>query len=253
MRRVKTRIKVGHDTRIAPLCYTLCFYGISNPMITLEIAVTELEDAVSAELGGADSIELSIDLHRDGLTPPFSLIDEVCDVVLIDVHVIIRPHDRDFIYTPDEIKTILTDARSINGTNVKGIVFGAHLPDGRLDVDLIKRVRDTTPDLTFTLHRALDSCTNSEESLDALQGTIDRALTSGPAKTAWEGRAGLKKWVDAFGTKINFIAAGSVTLAQLPALVTETGVSGIHCGSAARINGEVSWEQVKRLKTAMSS
>ncbi|MEQ8676008.1 MAG: copper homeostasis protein CutC [Aggregatilineales bacterium] len=222
-------------------------------MTTLEIAVTELEDASASALGEADSVELSIDLHRDGLTPPMPLVHEVRHQVAIDVHVIIRPHDRDFIYTPDEIEGILSTAHTLNETTITGIVFGAHLPDSRFDVDLVKRVRDAAPNLQFTLHRALDSCRNPEEALDALQGTIDRALTSGPAKTAWEGRAGLKKWVDAFGTKIDFIAAGSVTLAQLPALVTETGVSGIHCGSAARINGEVSWEQVKRLKTAMSS
>lgn len=222
-------------------------------MPTLEIAITDTHSAIVAQQGGADSVELSIDLQRDGLTPPLYLIKSVRTAVSIPVHVIIRPHDRDFVYLPNEVALILRQAREIAATGVDGIVFGAHLPDGSMDTDLISRVRETAPNLQFTLHRALDTCVAPESALKVLGNTINRALTSGPAATAWEGREDLYDWVRKFDAKIDFIAAGSITLEQLPELITSTNVSGVHCGSAARVNGEVNVEAVRLLKAALKT
>jgi copper homeostasis protein len=217
-------------------------------MTTLEIAIETLEDAIAAEQGGANSVEVSRDLAHDGLTPSLALVRQIGEAVSIDVHVIVRPHARDFIYTPDELTTILEETAALIELGVTGIVFGAQTAQGTLDVPMIRQVAEAAASVQFTLHRAIDSAQQPQEALDALNGSLDRVLTSGPASTAWEGREGLRAWQQRFGDQMAFIAAGSIRADMLPELVTYTGVSGVHVGSAAREGGIVTVEKVAQLR-----
>lgn len=217
-------------------------------MTTLEVAIEAVAEAITAEKGGANSVEVSQDLAHDGLTPSIALIEQIREAVSIDVHVIVRPHDRDFVYTPDELETILADTAALVAVGVTGIVFGAQTSSGELDVPMIKQVAAVAGPATFTLHRAIDSARQPTEGLGALSGTLDRVLTSGPAATAWAGREGLKAWQQQFGQKMAFIAAGSIRAEMVPQIIKETGVSGIHVGSAARKHGIVTIEKVAQLR-----
>lgn len=217
-------------------------------MTTLEIAVTTLEDAIAAQEGGADSIELSVELERDGLTPPMDLVQAVQDTLTIEVHVIVRPHDRDFVYSEEEMVSILADTQKMVQAGVDGIVFGAQTSEGKLDIPAIRAVVNATKPLVFTLHRAIDSSNQPESALEQLQHVIDRVLTSGPAANAWDGRQGLCEWQQRFGDYVKFIAAGGVKANMLPDLVTISGVSGIHVGSGAKENGVVTAAKVREIK-----
>jgi copper homeostasis protein len=216
-------------------------------MVKLEIAVTTLEDAIRAEKGGANSVELSVDLARDGLTPPIELMKAVREAVKIDLHVMVRPHDRDFVYQGEEIDLILAQAKQFAEMGVTGIVFGAHHEDGTLDVELIKQIAEVAGDCQVTLHRAIDSCSNPEVGLEAVVGVVDRVLTSGPAATVWEGRFGLRDWVEKFGNQFSFVAAGSIKLETIQEIAAFTGVHECHSSSAARTDGEVDVEKVRGL------
>ena len=130
-------------------------------MTRLEIAVTSIQDALHAEQGGADSIEISVDLANDGLTPPYTMVEEICKQAQLDVHAIVRPTARDFIYTETEQQQIFEDIEKFKQIpNLKGIVFGAQTSDGKLDISLIKDVVHKADALIVTVHRALDTCTN---------------------------------------------------------------------------------------------
>ena len=222
-------------------------------MTTLEIAVTTLEDAITAERGGADSIEISIELERGGLTPPLALVEQIVDALTIDVHVIVRPHDRDFDYTQDEFRQILADTEKLAALDVAGIVFGAHHPDRRMNTDLLQQVVEAASGKQVTVHRALDSCTDHLEALHKIADMTNRVLTSGPAETAWQGRYVLRKWQEQFGNQIDFIAAGSIRVNMLPELVVSTGVSGIHVGSAAKRSGKVDVALVRELRSWLTA
>jgi len=76
-------------------------------------------------------------------------------------------------------------------------------------------------------------------------------LTAGPAKNAWDGRAGLERWVARFGKQIEFVASGGLTLQQLPQLQHTTRAHAYHVGSAARTNGVVDVEKVRALKAML--
>lgn len=216
-------------------------------MVKLEIAVTTLEDAVRAAAGGVNSVELSYDLARDGLTPSIDLVKAVQDAIDVDLHVMVRPHDRDFVYVGDEIDLILEQAQIFSEIGVTGIVFGAQKAHGELDVDLIKRVAEVVKNAQVTVHRAIDLCVNPEAGLTELKGIVDRVLTSGPARSAWEGREGLKEWLSQFGEVFRFVAAGSITLETIREIASYTGVQECHSSSAARTNGVVDAEKVQQL------
>jgi copper homeostasis protein len=68
--------------------------------LTLEVIATGVADAVAAEQGGADRIELVADLARGGMTPPLAVVESVLDRVGIPVRVMLRETERHDIVEP---------------------------------------------------------------------------------------------------------------------------------------------------------
>ncbi len=220
----------------------------SKVMTTLEIAVTTVEEAVSAAAGGAESIELSYDLAVGGLTPEHVVIQAVRDAVSIPVYVILRPHAESFMYTKEQVDEILTDIPVVQRIGVDGVVFGAVNATNAIDVLLMKQIVEAAKPLPVTLHRALDGSREPEKALESLVGIVPRMLTSGPAETAWAGRDGLKQWIEGFGEQYQFVSAGSLTREQLTDYIQWVKPDTVHLGSAARTNGLVDAEKVRQLK-----
>lgn len=216
-------------------------------MAYLEIAAVTLKDAINAESGGADSIEISRDLAAGGLTPAFELVREIREAVKINIQVIVRPHARDFVYTPGEVAKILADTRTLAQMPIQGVVFGAVEANGQLDIGLIRRVAAATP-LPVTVHRALDGSSHPDKALRELRGVVPRVLTSGPAATAWEGRDTLWWWVAEFGDHFSFVPSGGLKMEQLAEFVALVGAPEYHLGGAARTNGVVDVTKVAQLK-----
>jgi copper homeostasis protein len=220
-------------------------------MPKLEIAIETLDHAIAAQDGGADSIEISRDLHLDGLTPDLDLVRQIRDAVQIAVHVIIRPTERDFVYTQREVDTILDHARTLAQTGINGVVFGALTPEHRLDLTLIERVAQAAAPLPLTVHRALDFSLAPEQALERVIGIAPRVLTAGPASTAWEARSTLANWVSRFGNHLEFVVAGSLKLEQLAEMQTVVRAPAYHFGSAARSGSSVDVSKVRALGVAL--
>jgi copper homeostasis protein len=214
----------------------------------LEIAVTSFEDAIHAQEGGADSIEISINLVVGGLTPPLDLVRRVRDAVSLDVHVIVRPHARDFVYTPVEIEQILHDTRALAKIGIDSVVFGAQSPDGRLNIDLIKEVKQAADSVSITVHRAIDESVEPEAALEALKPVVTRILTSGPAPNTWDGRDGLRRWVADFGDDFSFVASGGLKADFLSDYITYVRAQEYHFGGAARTDEKVDSAKVQQLR-----
>ena len=217
-------------------------------MAKLEIAAVTFDDAIYAQDGGADSIEISHDLSVGGLTPSFDLVRRIRDALTIDVNVMVRPHARDFTYTDREIGRILDDATRMAQTGINGVVFGALTPENRLDLALIARVAQASAPLPVTVHRALDFSDDPEGALASLIGIAPRVLTSGPAATAWEGRAALAQWVGAFGHQLSFVVSGGLKAEQIPEMLATVRAQEYHFGSAARTNGVIEVDKVRGLR-----
>ena len=81
----------------------------SRPL--LETAALSLADALAAEQGGADRIELCVSRVEGAITPSAGLITTVCRAVSKDVHVMVRPRGGNFVYNATELATMLEDIR----------------------------------------------------------------------------------------------------------------------------------------------
>ncbi len=215
-------------------------------MPKLEIACETFDDALQAQDGGADSIEISRDLSVGGLTPSFELVRRIRDALHIDVNVIVRPHARDFVYTEHEMEGILDDAHRLAQTGINGVVFGALTAENRLDVGLVARVAQACAPLT--VHRALDVSDEPERALAGIIGIASRVLTSGPAATAWEGRKTLAQWVSDYGDRLSFVAAGGLKAEQVAEMRATVRAQEYHFGSAARIGSGVHVDKVRELR-----
>ncbi|MBZ0301375.1 MAG: hypothetical protein K8J31_16630 [Anaerolineae bacterium] len=220
-------------------------------MPRLEIASTTLDDARNAQAGGADSIEISENLALDGLTPALDLVRRIRDAVTLDIYAIVRPHARNFIYTPAEMDTILADAQALAQIGLNGIVFGSWTPDQHLDIAAIRQVQQAA-NLPVTVHRALDTSQQPDAALTALRGIVPRVLTSGPAANAWEGRDDLCRWVTDFGRDFRFVAAGGLRLDHLADYAAQVQAHEYHFGSAARTNGTVDPSRVRQLRAILT-
>lgn len=219
----------------------------------LEIAAVSVEDAREAQAGGADSLELLRDLPRGGLTPPLELVRAARDAVTIPIHVMLRPHDKGFVYTRPEIDAMLAALETWKPVAIDGVVFGAQTADGRVDVALLREVTALAAPIPVTLHRALDFSVEPEQTLAALAGVVPRVLTAGPAPTAWEGRRVVRQWVAQFGTQFQFVSSGGLTLEQLTRFATEIGAAEAHVGGAARTQDAVDSLKVRALKAALNA
>lgn len=78
----------------------------------LEVIVCSVADALAAEAGGADRLELVRDLEVGGLTPPLELIQDVLRAVRIPVRVMLREQEDFFVRAPKKIERLCQLARS---------------------------------------------------------------------------------------------------------------------------------------------
>lgn len=220
------------------------------PMPDLEIIASSLQDALTAAKAGADSLELCVALEQDGLTPPLETIKAIRDAVDLPLNVLLRPHARTFAYTEAEVETMWQQMEAFKAIGINTLVFAAESSKGILDIPLIKRFAQEIP---LTLHRAIDQCHYPETALETLKGYLPRVLSSGTAKSAWEGRARLRAWQDTYGQDFRFAIASQVSVDNIAGLVKATGAPEYHVGSAARHEGKVDAAKVRALKAALEA
>lgn len=222
-------------------------------MYRLEVIATTLDEAITAQAGGADSIELCVDLAVGGLTPPLDLARAVRDAVSIDLNLMLRPHARSFYYSPHDIDLILRHAEFAAQIGVTSLVFGALTSNNEVDVALTRQVKAAARGLKLTFHRALDEAVDPARGIEALAGTVERLLCSGGAANIWDGRVRMGAWVRRYGSTFSFACAGGVTLANLPELIRVTTAPEYHVGGAARSAGTVDLLKVLALTEIIHS
>jgi copper homeostasis protein len=102
--------------------------------VQLEICCGSLEDAVEAEAGGADRVELCSALFLGGLTPSFGALVEAKARLAIPVIFMARPRGGGFCYTAVEMAAMERDAEMAVAQGADGVVFGILEADGRIDL-----------------------------------------------------------------------------------------------------------------------
>ena len=157
-------------------------------MPILEICAGSFSSAKAAQAGGAQRVELCSGLDEGGLTPSPGLIRAVRKIDNLKMHVLIRPRGGDFLYSDEEKQIIIDDIHFCVDEGVDGVVVGALLADGSIDLPFLESCMEAAREVAVTFHRAFDLCSNPFEALDAIaQRGCSRILTSGLASSAEQG------------------------------------------------------------------
>ncbi len=202
--------------------------GVCRPV--LEIAVQDPDGAAAAMAAGADRLELCTGLSTGGLTPSIGLVRAVVAAAGPGrVHVLVRPREGGFVYSPAEVDVMVRDVLALAATpGVGGVVIGALLHGGTLDVAATVRMVAAAGKLEVTFHRAIDVCPNP---LDVLDGLLDlgvtRVLTSGGAARSIDGLDMIAAMAARAGERLQIQAGGGVRAEDIPALV-KAGAAAVH-------------------------
>lgn len=199
--------------------------------IETEICCGSYYDAVQAEQGGADRIELNSALYMGGLTPSAGSLQLVKQHTGLIVLTMIRPRGGGFCYDETDFAQILYEAKELLKHGADGIVFGCLKADGTIDeqqsTQLIELAHAAGRKAVF--HRAFD-CTPDPyaaiETLIALKA--DRILTSGQFPKAMEGADLLKALQHSYGNQIELLAGSGLHADNVKQFIEKTGIQQVH-------------------------
>lgn len=236
--------------------------------MTLEVCVDTAEGLAQAVAGGADRIELCAALAVGGLTPSAGLIALAagCGVPVVAM---IRPRAGDFVWSEAEVGMMEAEIAAVREAGLAGVVLGASLPDGRLDLPVLRRLvaaargvegdrflqRNRTgafegSDSEFSkipgafelvLHRCIDLTPDMGEALEEAVGLgFHRILTSGGETTAEAGAAQIAALVRQAAGRITVMPGSGVNPGNA-AMLKGLGITEIHgsCSTAVPVTGRV--------------
>jgi copper homeostasis protein len=197
--------------------------------ILVEICCGSLEDALEAEQGGADRVELCSALFLGGLTPSLGTIMEAKARLKIPIMVMIRPRGGGFCYTKSEMAVMERDTVLAAEQGAEGMVFGILYADGGIDEERCARMRKLIGDRQAVFHRAFDVTPDPFRSLDQLVALgFTRVLTSGQEDTVLEGAHLIKRLIEYAGDRIEVLPGGGIKPLSLRQVVESTGCKQVH-------------------------
>jgi copper homeostasis protein len=197
--------------------------------VLLEVCCGSLDDAIEAERGGADRVEICSCLFFGGLTPSIGSVIEAKKRLKIPVIVMVRPRGGGFCYTEPEFAAMQRDAESALAHGADGIVFGILNPDGTVDLDRNRRLREIAAGKQTVFHRAIDV---TPDPFVALEQLIDlgftRVLTSGQQPSVPEGLDLIQRLVERAGDRITVMPGGGIRPHAVADVIAKTGCKEIH-------------------------
>ncbi|HLH04520.1 MAG TPA: copper homeostasis protein CutC [Bryobacteraceae bacterium] len=222
----------------------------------LEVIVTSPAEAIEAEAGGADRLELVRDLAHGGLTPDFEVVSAVLDAVRIPVRVMLRESATMSVRNGQELQRLQSAASHFAQLPLDGIVLG-FIRDGAIDQSALESVLRCAPECRFTFHRAFEELPNAELALAELKRfpRIDRILTSGGHGDWSRRKARLLALQGAASPEISLMVGAGLSGDVLRDLARTPELREIHVGRAARaqhsVAGTVERGLVERLRNIL--
>ena len=223
----------------------------------LEVIATSLEDAIAAQRGGADRLELVSAMQHDGLTPDLALTHRIRDAVAIPLRVMLRPH-AGFTIAPATLDALVSTARQLRAGGIDQFVFGFLTPDGSLDLPSLQTLAAAIAPARWTLHRAFDHTPDQAAAFAACAALpgLDRILTSGSPLGLDAGLETLRERAPWQTPALRWIAGGGLRVAHIPPLCA-AGIHELHTGRAVRHNhrwdAPIDERQLSLLKEALLS
>jgi copper homeostasis protein len=205
----------------------------------IEVCSCSVDAVMEAAAGGATRVELCSLLSCGGITPSAGLIRKACAACGqygLQLHVLIRPREGDFVYSESELQTMLEDVRFCSEAGVDGVVMGALTKEGTLDVDACRRLVEAAGTMHKTFHRAFDICTNPSETLEQIISLgFDRLLTSGQKPDALSGASLIASLVKQSAGRIIIMPGAGINPANIAEIQHLTGAAEFHSSARAPI------------------
>lgn len=223
----------------------------------LEVIVTSLEEALAAEAGGADRLELVQSLALGGLTPPPDLVRRIVDSVRIPVRVMVRSSDSMQLAAPDELECLTHAATQIAAAGASGLVFG-YVQQGRVDESALRALTSACPNLPITFHRAFEHVESPSAALEILANypQIDRVLVRVCSQPPGFTPRDLSSWSPSADGSLRFIAGIGLNRMLLALIPSQLPAADVHVGRLARDPetnfGSLSTLKVASLKSALA-
>ncbi|MFI9506747.1 copper homeostasis protein CutC [Nocardia sp. NPDC052566] len=225
----------------------------------LEIIALDTKDAVAAQAGGADRLELVADIAADGLTPSVATLRSVLAAVDIPVRVMLRDQAG---FAPADLDRLRRDAVALREAGASEFVLGFLTADGTLDSGACKALLTELDGCRWTCHRAVDNAGDIARAWsDAAELGCDTILSAGSADgidagwdlliraAAWEPfhaathlpanarlSAPAREISARTAAPVSLLVGGGLRLAHIPPL-RDAGVRAFHTGSAVRTGG----------------
>ncbi|WLW54125.1 copper homeostasis protein CutC [Streptomyces sp. YU58] len=201
----------------------------------LEVIALTPEDAVAAQAGGADRLELVTDMAADGLTPPVATFTAIRSAVDISLRVMLRLSDG---FAAGDVDRLVRVAQEMRAAGAEEFVLGFLDADGSVDLAAVERVVEVLDGSRWTFHRALDHAADRDalrKQLADLPG-LDTYLTAGSPAGVDTGLNTLLAEAGRYEQQL--LVGGGLRLEHVPVL-RAAGIDAFHIGGAARPEG---WE-----------
>ncbi|WP_067183353.1 copper homeostasis protein CutC [Microtetraspora niveoalba] len=199
----------------------------------LEVIALDVRDAVAAEEGGADRLEVVSDMASGGLTPSAEVVAAIAGACSLPQMVMLRGN-AGFATTGEELDRLREEARALAEAGAGGFVFGFLTADGAVDMEATEALIHAVAPLPWTFHRAVDNAADVRAAWRAVRllPNLATVLTSGSPAGVGEGLPVLRERTDAGDGEI-ILAGGGLKQEHVPVLA-ERGVRAFHVGSAVR-------------------
>jgi copper homeostasis protein len=197
--------------------------------VLLEVPVASVEDALAAQQGGADRLELCAALALGGLTPSLGTLIEVKAAVALPVCVMMRPRPGGFAYGGADFQVMQRDVDLALEHGADAIVFGILTADGRVDGDRCLRLLRQVGDRPAVFHRAFDVTPDPFEALTRLiELGFRRVMTSGQEENAYNGTDLIAEMIRRSAGRIEVLPAGGINRFTIADVIARTGCDQVH-------------------------
>lgn len=194
-----------------------------RPQIYIEVCCGSVQSIINAQAGGAQRVELCQNLEAGGTTPSAGEILVARKSLSIDLNVLVRPRDGDFLYSEHELEIIRHDILFCKNAGVNGVVIGFLTKEGEIDQLLMTEMIQLSRPMSVTFHRAFDLCRDPKTALEQLLDLgVDRLLTSGQQPTALEGAVLISQLVQQAGERLIVMPGAGIRAHNIQEIMKET-------------------------------
>lgn len=221
----------------------------------IEVIAVSLGDVLKANEGGADRIELCQSIVEGGLTPSYGLIKLALEVSDVPIHVMVRPHNKSFVYSEHDVQQMVEDIHMIRQLGASGVVFGALTTEGTIDEAVLNVLLKATGNLDVTFHRAFDLVEDQQRALDTLlqYNNVTTILTSGGGRSTYDHTEKLADLIQQTkDTHLTIMPGSGLRVEDARAFQEKVQANALHFGSGVRLDCDyeaaISPSQIKRVR-----